>query len=28
VLEPHHGDSPFNSTLALQGGGIAGPMMQ
>ena len=25
VLEPHHGDSPFNSTLALQGGG---PMMQ
>jgi lipoprotein-anchoring transpeptidase ErfK/SrfK len=26
VLEPHHGDSPFNSTFALQGGG--GPMMQ
>src|ERR1700683_2878947 len=25
VLEPHHGASPFNSTLALQGGG---PMMQ
>jgi lipoprotein-anchoring transpeptidase ErfK/SrfK len=23
VLEPHHGDSPFNSTLALQGGGNA-----
>src|ERR1700761_2527441 len=21
VLEPHHGDSPFNSALALQGGG-------
>jgi lipoprotein-anchoring transpeptidase ErfK/SrfK len=21
VLEPHHGDSPYNSTLALQGGG-------
>jgi hypothetical protein len=21
VLEPHHGDSPFNSQLALQGGG-------
>jgi hypothetical protein len=21
VLEPHHGDSPFNSQMALQGGG-------
>ena len=20
VLEPHHGDSPFNSQMALQGG--------
>jgi hypothetical protein len=28
VLEPHHGDSPFNSQMALQGGGQAGPMMQ
>src|SRR5947209_15460937 len=27
VLEPHHGDSPFNSQLALQGGG-SGPFMQ
>ena len=26
VLEPHHGDSPFNSQMALQGGGNA--MMQ
>ena len=29
VLEPHKGDSPFNSTLALQGGGnSSGPTMQ
>jgi lipoprotein-anchoring transpeptidase ErfK/SrfK len=28
VLEPKHGDSPFNSQMALQGGGISGPMMQ
>jgi hypothetical protein len=29
VLEPHHGDSPFNSQMALQGGGNgAGPTMQ
>jgi lipoprotein-anchoring transpeptidase ErfK/SrfK len=28
VLEPKHGDSPFNSQMALQGGGNAGPMMQ
>jgi len=21
VLEPHHGDSPYNSKIALQGGG-------
>ena len=29
VLEPHHGDSPFNSQMALQGGGNAvGMMMQ
>jgi len=21
VLEPHHGDSPYNSQMALQGGG-------
>ncbi|MDB5638679.1 MAG: hypothetical protein JWP51_3587, partial [Bradyrhizobium sp.] len=27
VLEPHHGDSPFNSQMALQGGG-SGPLMQ
>src|SRR5450432_2678406 len=27
VLEPKHGDSPFNSAMALQGGGN-GPMMQ
>jgi hypothetical protein len=26
VLEPKHGDSPFNSQMALQGGG--GPMPQ
>jgi hypothetical protein len=24
VLEPHHGDSPFNSQMALQGGGGPG----
>ena len=29
VLEPHHGDSPFNSQMALQGGGNQGfPMLQ
>jgi lipoprotein-anchoring transpeptidase ErfK/SrfK len=28
VLEPHHGDSPFNSAMALQGGANSGPMMQ
>jgi lipoprotein-anchoring transpeptidase ErfK/SrfK len=28
VLEPKHGDSPFNSQMALQGGGISGPMLQ
>jgi hypothetical protein len=28
VLEPKHGDSPFNSQMALQGGGLGGPMMQ
>ena len=27
VLEPHKGDSPYNSTIALQGGGNS-PMMQ
>jgi hypothetical protein len=27
VLEPKHGDSPFNSQMALQGGGH-GPMVQ
>jgi lipoprotein-anchoring transpeptidase ErfK/SrfK len=27
VLEPHHGDSPFNSQMALQGGGN-NPVMQ
>jgi hypothetical protein len=27
VLEPKHGDSPFNSKMALQGGGNS-PMMQ
>src|SRR6267142_3339289 len=26
VLEPKHGDSPFNSKMALQGGGSSGPM--
>jgi lipoprotein-anchoring transpeptidase ErfK/SrfK len=28
VLEPHHGDSPFNSQMALQGGGSFGSVMQ
>jgi hypothetical protein len=28
VLEPHHGDSPFNSQMALQGGGNPGSVMQ
>jgi lipoprotein-anchoring transpeptidase ErfK/SrfK len=28
VLEPHHGDSPFNSQMALQGGGSPGPFVQ
>jgi lipoprotein-anchoring transpeptidase ErfK/SrfK len=28
VLEPKHGDSPFNSQMALQGGGVSGPMLQ
>src|SRR4030088_21212 len=28
VLEPKHGDSPFNSQMALQGGGLSGPMLQ
>jgi lipoprotein-anchoring transpeptidase ErfK/SrfK len=28
VLEPKHGDSPYNSKMALQGGSNAGPMMQ
>jgi hypothetical protein len=28
VLEPHHGDSPFNSQMALQGGSQNVPMMQ
>jgi hypothetical protein len=28
VLEPHHGDSPFNSQMALQGGAFGGPLMQ
>jgi lipoprotein-anchoring transpeptidase ErfK/SrfK len=27
VLEPKHGDSPFNPQMALQGG-LGGPMMQ
>jgi hypothetical protein len=27
VLEPKHGDSPFNSQMALQGG-LGGPTMQ
>src|SRR5262245_44265120 len=28
VLEPHHGDSPFNSQMALQGGGNGLPIFQ
>jgi hypothetical protein len=28
VLEPKHGDSPFNSQMALQGGGNVGAVMQ
>jgi hypothetical protein len=31
VLEPHHGDSPYNSQMALQGAGGnggGGPVMQ
>jgi lipoprotein-anchoring transpeptidase ErfK/SrfK len=28
VLEPHHGDSPFNSQMALQGGTSFGSIMQ
>jgi len=28
VLEPHHGDSPFNSQMALQGGSQGFPMLQ
>jgi lipoprotein-anchoring transpeptidase ErfK/SrfK len=28
VLEPHHGDSPFNSQMALQGGGNISPLIQ
>ena len=28
VLEPKHGDSPYNSKLALQGAGYGGPMAQ
>jgi len=28
VLEPKHGDSPYNSKMALQGGGYGGPMAQ
>jgi lipoprotein-anchoring transpeptidase ErfK/SrfK len=28
VLEPKHGDSPYNSKMALQGGGYGGPMVQ
>jgi lipoprotein-anchoring transpeptidase ErfK/SrfK len=28
VLEPKQGDSPFNSKMALQGGGSSGPMPQ
>jgi len=28
VLEPHHGDSPFNSQMALQGGGSGLPLFQ
>ena len=28
VLEPKQGDSPYNSKMALQGGGSSGPMPQ
>jgi hypothetical protein len=28
VLEPHHGDSPYNSQLALQGGSSMGAVPQ
>ena len=28
VLEPHHGDSPFSSQMALQGGSQGFPMLQ
>jgi len=28
VLEPKQGDSPYNSKMALQGGGTSGPMPQ
>jgi hypothetical protein len=28
VLEPKQGDSPFNSKMALQGGGHNGPVPQ
>jgi len=28
VLEPHHGDSPFNSQMALQGGGNTISLLQ
>jgi lipoprotein-anchoring transpeptidase ErfK/SrfK len=28
VLEPHHGDSPYNSQMALQGGAQGFPMLQ
>ena len=28
VLEPKHGDSPYNSKMALQGAGYGGPMAQ
>jgi len=28
VLEPKHGDSPYNSKMALQAGNSSGPMMQ
>jgi len=28
VLEPHHGDSPYNSQMALRGGSANGAMMQ
>jgi lipoprotein-anchoring transpeptidase ErfK/SrfK len=28
VLEPKHGDSPYNPQMALQGGSFAGPMTQ